>query len=625
MTPKEQEQRNFVHTVNVLLTSALAERELARAPRRSPPLQLARRPYLSWPAAASVAIAALAITIGGYITQLPTMGIGGLREADTAATKLAAVDAKSRKAGSNERVQVEADVTAKARADAEAKRLADAAAAKERRAREVAAATRSAETLQPVEGAKRTKEERRQIASREEEPPAPAALPSPARPTQLSGRLLKVSVKVAGFPTNASKPWLGVNTEPLEPPLAEALGLSNANGAFLFDKTPGGPADRAGMQAGDVILSLNNASVANSDDLRQRLSLLTPGSEVVVEVWRIAGEAGDLLQMLRRLADAGNGQAMHRLGRMYAGSIGTPRDDGEAARWFRRGAEAGNKHAAAALGVALLRGQGVAKDPAEGVRLLRVAAGQDQVEAMNWLGHLLVEGRLVEKDPLEALRLFTKAAELGHAPSMADVGRMYAQGNGVAADPRKALMWFKQAADLGNAGGMAGLGWLYKEGKGVGADIGKAVAWYRRAADLGSPTAMADLALLHLQGKGVEQSQSAAVALFRKAADLGNPFAMNNLAWMLQGGYGVRKDPEEAADLMMKALAHRNEFSLKQMTQSSHAWSKAFREALQRKLRDAGVYAGPIDGEFSEPTTAAINAYVSRSPTPAYQVEPQDG
>jgi TPR repeat protein len=619
MTPKEQEQRNFVHTVNVLLTSALAERELARASRRSPSKHLARRPYISLPGAAGVAIAALAIVLGGYeFTRVAIMGIGGQRGADTAATKLAEVDAKSRKEASNERVH------AKARADAEAKRLTEAAAAK-LRAREDAAAIQSTEaTRQRVEGAKRKEEERRQIASREE-PPSPAALPSPARPTNLQGRLLKVSVKVAGFPTDASKPWLGVNTEALEPQMARSLGLANASGAFMFNKTPDGPADRAGMQAGDVILSINNASVANTDDLRQRLSALTPGSEVVVEVWRVAAEDGDFLQMLRRLAEGGNGQAMHRLGRMYAGGIGTPRDDGEAARWFRKGADAGNKDAVAALGVALLRGQGVAKDPFEGVRLLRMAAGQDQFEAMNWLGHLLLKGRIVEKDPLEAARLFTRAGELGHAPSMADIGRMYVQGSGVAVDPSKALMWFKRAADLGNAGGMAGLGWLYQEGKGVGADIGKAVAWYRRAADLGNPAAMGDLALLHIQGKGVERSESAAVDLLRKAADLGNSLAMHNLAWMLQGGRGVGKDPEEAADLMMKALARRNEFSLKQMTQNSHAWSKAFREALQRKLRDAGFYAGPIDGEFSEPTTAAINSYVSRSPTPTHQVEAQDG
>jgi TPR repeat protein len=124
---------------------------------------------------------------------------------------------------------------------------------------------------------------------------------------------------------------------------------------------------------------------------------------------------------------------------------------------------------------------------------------------------------------------------------------------------------------------------------------------------------MISLAQLHLQGKGVEKSEAAAAALNRKAAELGNPSAMNNIAWMLQGGGGVRKDPEKAADFMMQALARHNEFSLTQMTQNSHSWTREFRQALQRKLRDAGIYAGPIDGEFRDSTITAINVYVNRA------------
>jgi TPR repeat protein len=459
---------------------------------------------------------------------------------------------------------------------------------------------------------RRQEEERRRIAAREETPPA-VARPRPSEPVEPRGHAIKVSVKMGSLPADAKKAWLGVNAEPLEQPLAQVLGLAHANGALVFNKTPGGPADQVGIRAGDVILGIDGRSIADSGDLRQRVSALAPGSLALVEVWRTASDEGNFLQLMRRLADGGDGLAMHRLGRMYAGGIGTSRDDAEAARWFRKGADSGNRDATAALAMALLEGRGLVKDQSEALRLLRAAAGQDQIEAMSRLGHIVLEGKIAAKDPIEAARLFTKAAELGHAPSMVEVGRMYGHGNGVAADPDKAAMWFKQAAELGNAGGMAGLGWLYSQGKGVEVDIGKAVMWYKRAADLGNPNAMADLALLHIQGKGVEKSESAAAALLRKAADLGNSTAMNNLAWMLQGGRGVRKDPEEAADQMMKSLARRNEFSLKQMTQSSHAWSKEFRRALQKKLSEAGVYSGPIDGEFRQSTFIAINTFVNRN------------
>jgi TPR repeat protein len=124
---------------------------------------------------------------------------------------------------------------------------------------------------------------------------------------------------------------------------------------------------------------------------------------------------------------------------------------------------------------------------------------------------------------------------------------------------------------------------------------------------------MVNYALLQVQGKGVDKNEVAAVALYRRAVALGNSTAMNNLAWMLQGGRGVaRKDPEEAADLMLKALERRNEFSYRQMTQNSKSWSQEFRQALQRKLHDAGVYSGRIDGNIGDPTIAAINAYINR-------------
>jgi lysozyme family protein len=64
---------------------------------------------------------------------------------------------------------------------------------------------------------------------------------------------------------------------------------------------------------------------------------------------------------------------------------------------------------------------------------------------------------------------------------------------------------------------------------------------------------------------------------------------------------------------MLKALDRRNEFSYRQMTQNSRAWSQEFRQGLQKKLRDAGVYSGRINGDVGDTTIAAINSYINRS------------
>jgi hypothetical protein len=74
-----------------------------------------------------------------------------------------------------------------------------------------------------------------------------------------------------------------------------------------------------------------------------------------------------------------------------------------------------------------------------------------------------------------------------------------------------------------------------------------------------------------------------------------------------------RKDPEQAADLVMKLLDRRHEYAHRQMTQNYRAWSKEFRQALQRRLRAAGFNPGPVDGQFRESTIASINAYFNRN------------
>jgi TPR repeat protein len=442
----------------------------------------------------------------------------------------------------------------------------------------------------------------------------PSIPSNPTDPTQLQGRLLKLLVKLGSQSNDPQKGWLGIEMESLELPLALSLGLPTADGAFVLSIVSGGPAASVGMRFGDIVVGLNSRAVPNMNDLRQRVASMAPGSEVQTEVWRIANDDGEFLQMLRRLADSGNTHVMYRLGRMYAAGTGVTRDEVEAVRWYRKAADAGNVNGTAALAIAMIEGRGTGIDQQGGLRLLRTAAAKDHHEAMNRLAHILVEGKITDKDMLEAARLFTKAAEAGHSPSMVDIGLMYANGAGVQADFGRAAMWYNRAADLGNSAGMVNLGLLYEYGKGVETDVGKAAMWYRRAVDLGNHFAMVDLALLYSQGKGgIQRNEAAAVALNRRAAALGNSMAMNNLAWMIQGGRGVeRRDPEEAAEFMMMALDKRNEFSRQRMTQHSSGWTREFRQAMQVRLRDAGFYTGPIDGRFRDTTIAAIDAYFNR-------------
>lgn len=407
--------------------------------------------------------------------------------------------------------------------------------------------------------------------------PTPAA-PAPVQPAQPLGKTIKVPVQIGSLSTDGQKGWLGVKMESVDLPLALSLGRLNADGALIIEATAGGPAGQAGLRLGDIIISYNGRTVPSMEDLRQQVSATSPNTLVMMDVWRITTDDGDFLHTLRRLGDGGNAYVMYRLGRMYATGNGVARDDTEGVRWLRKSANAGNLQAMTALAVALLDGQGTGKDPQEAVRLLKAAGDKGNVEAVYRMGGLLARGVAVEKDALEAVRLFTKAAEAGHSPAMVDLGLMFNNGQGVQADHTKAAMWYKRAADLGNTYGMVNLGFLYQ------------------------------------QGKGVEKDEVAAVNLYRRAANEGNPAGIHNLAAMYDSGRGLdHKDPEQAADLMLRSLELRNQFSYEQMTRNSNNWSRSFRMALQRKLRDVGVYNGRVDGNFRDTTFAAINAYVNRS------------
>jgi serine protease Do len=67
---------------------------------------------------------------------------------------------------------------------------------------------------------------------------------------------------------------------------AEAFGTPGTNGAVLTTVTPGGPADKAGLQPGDVIVEFNGRPVTESDSLVAMVVATKPGTTVPVTVFR---------------------------------------------------------------------------------------------------------------------------------------------------------------------------------------------------------------------------------------------------------------------------------------------------------------------------------------------------
>jgi serine protease Do len=80
--------------------------------------------------------------------------------------------------------------------------------------------------------------------------------------------------------------FLGVTIQPVDEDIAESLGLASETGALVANVVRGGPADKAGIQAGDVILSIDGDDVEQVKELTRKIAELSPDHEAKVVVLR---------------------------------------------------------------------------------------------------------------------------------------------------------------------------------------------------------------------------------------------------------------------------------------------------------------------------------------------------
>ncbi|WP_428485765.1 DegQ family serine endoprotease [Rhodopila sp.] len=80
--------------------------------------------------------------------------------------------------------------------------------------------------------------------------------------------------------------WLGVKIQQVTPDIAESLGLKDASGAMVAGVTDGGPADKAKLRNGDIILKFDNQDVKEMHNLPRIVADAQVGEEVPVVIWR---------------------------------------------------------------------------------------------------------------------------------------------------------------------------------------------------------------------------------------------------------------------------------------------------------------------------------------------------
>jgi serine protease Do len=80
--------------------------------------------------------------------------------------------------------------------------------------------------------------------------------------------------------------WLGVDTQELDPGLAQGLGLPVETGLLVAYVTPSSPAEKAGLERRDVILELAGEAMHSTEQLRNSVAAATPGAHIDIAILR---------------------------------------------------------------------------------------------------------------------------------------------------------------------------------------------------------------------------------------------------------------------------------------------------------------------------------------------------
>src|SRR5690606_21620987 len=105
---------------------------------------------------------------------------------------------------------------------------------------------------------------------------------------------------------------LGVVVQPVDASKAKALGLDASRGALVNSVEPGSAAEKAGIEVGDVIVSVNGEPVMRSENLPPMIGMLPPGTRAKIGVIRdgrqreLTAVLGELPADAQRAASAGD-------------------------------------------------------------------------------------------------------------------------------------------------------------------------------------------------------------------------------------------------------------------------------------------------------------------------------
>jgi TPR repeat protein len=268
------------------------------------------------------------------------------------------------------------------------------------------------------------------------------------------------------------------------------------------------------------------------------------------------------LPAIRKLAEAGDADAMALLGALYADGLGVEKDDEEAVAWYEKAAKKGDPYAMVSLGLRYANGLGVPENQGQAAVWLARAADKGDADATFELG-LILDGDGPLKAEKKAAELYQKAADKGHPAARYNLAVCYEGGlNGLPKDEARAARWYAAAAKQRHVSAAYNLALMHHQGRpGVPKDEWEAAVWFARAADGGKAEAAYMQGVLYRNRANVARDtkkaaelEARAAACFARAADKDQDAAYE-LAACYENGRGVARSLKEALKWYKKAEA----------------------------------------------------------------------
>jgi serine protease DegQ len=85
---------------------------------------------------------------------------------------------------------------------------------------------------------------------------------------------------------NVTRGWIGIEAQDITPELAESFKLKLVQGALVAGVMRGGPADRAGLRAGDILLTIENKPISDTGSMLNLIAALIPNQKATLKIAR---------------------------------------------------------------------------------------------------------------------------------------------------------------------------------------------------------------------------------------------------------------------------------------------------------------------------------------------------